>query len=183
MIEPQLLPCVRARCRKFHVHAVYFHFAFVAPSKLEVYLDPSGTSEMDYFRRKIPSQLDRVLDISLLNISLQLTESLRRSFEPLRLDKGILDSRSFLTALINHRKQKYEILDSPHVLISLSNIRNKKTKYMVLFHLFFLSCTITRPKFRVLIDLFRLFAHTQSTKIYDPFSHILSFVRPFDRNI
>ena len=52
---------------------------------------------------------------------------------------------------------------------------------MVLFHLLFLLCTTIRPKISVLIDLFVLFAHDHSTKIYSPLSFILSFcttIRP-----
>ena len=45
---------------------------------------------------------------------------------------------------------------------------------MVPFHLIFLLCTTIRPKIRVLIDLFLLFAHDHSTKIYDRLSFILS---------
>ena len=77
-----------------------------------------------------------------------------------------------------------------------------RQKYMVLFHLLFLLCTITRPKIRILGDLFLLFDHDYLTEIYGPLSFILSFVhnhssntqgplrfvsficaRPFDKNI
>ena len=55
---------------------------------------------------------------------------------------------------------------------------------MVLFHLFFLLHKTFRPKYMILIDLFLLFAHDHSTKIYGPLSFILSFaidrVRPKD---
>ena len=44
---------------------------------------------------------------------------------------------------------------------------------MVLFHLFFL-CTAIRPKIRVAISFFLLFAHDHSTKIYDRLSFIFS---------
>ena len=64
---------------------------------------------------------------------------------------------------------------SPYVLISLSNTRNEQTKYMFLFHLLFLLCTTIRPRIMVLIDLFLLFAHGHSTKMYGPLSFILSF--------
>ena len=70
---------------------------------------------------------------------------------------------------------------------------------MILFHLFFLCarpfgqksgsiliyflylCTTIRPKIRVLINLFLIFAHDHSTEIYDHLSLILSFcptIRP-----
>ena len=52
---------------------------------------------------------------------------------------------------------------------------------MVLFHLIFLLCTTIRPKIRVHTDLFLLFAHDHSTKVYDSLSFILS--RPFDLKI
>ena len=55
---------------------------------------------------------------------------------------------------------------------------------MVLFHLFFLLCTTIRPKIRVLIDLFLLFAHDHSTKMYGPLSYILplcTIIRPKTR--
>ena len=45
---------------------------------------------------------------------------------------------------------------------------------MVLFHLFFLLGTTIRPKIRVVIYLFFLFACDHLTKIYDPLSFILS---------
>ena len=45
---------------------------------------------------------------------------------------------------------------------------------MVLFHLFILLCMTIRPKIRVVIYLFLLFACNHSTKIYDPLSFILS---------
>ena len=70
-------------------------------------------------------------------------------------------------------------MDSPHVLVSLSNTRNEKTKYMVLFCLLFLLCTAIRPKVRVLIDLFRSFPHDHSSEISGPLSFILSFVHLF----
>ena len=47
---------------------------------------------------------------------------------------------------------------------------------MVFFHLVFLQCTTIRPKIRVLNDLFLLFAHDHSTKIYGLLLVILSFV-------
>ena len=37
-------------------------------------------------------------------------------------------------------------------------------------------CTTIRPEFRVSTDLFLLFAHDHSTKIYGPLSFNLSFV-------
>ena len=74
-------------------------------------------------------------------------------------------------------------MDSHHVLISLSNTRNAKTKYLVFFHLLFLLCTVIRPRTMVLIDLFLLFAHDQSTNIYGPLSFNFFCTRPFDQNI
>ena len=50
-----------------------------------------------------------------------------------------------------------------------------RQKYMSLFYLFFILYTTIRP-IRVIIDLFILFAHDQSTKLYGPLSFILSFV-------
>ena len=47
---------------------------------------------------------------------------------------------------------------------------------MFLFYLFFLLCTIIRPKIRSLIDLHLLFAHDHSARIYGPLSCNLSFV-------
>ena len=44
---------------------------------------------------------------------------------------------------------------------------------MVFFHLFFLLCTTIQPNIRVLIDLFLLFAHDPSTKMYGPLPYIL----------
>ena len=71
-------------------------------------------------------------------------------------------------------------MDSLHVLVSLSNTRNENTKYMILFHLFFLLCTTIRPKIRVFIDLFILFAHDYSIKIYGPLSFLFfcTIIRP-----
>ena len=75
-------------------------------------------------------------------------------------------------------------MDSPCVLISLSNTSNEKTKYMVLFHLFFLLSSTIPPKVMVLIDLFLLFARDHST-INTWSSSVYSFFckRPFDQNI
>ena len=47
---------------------------------------------------------------------------------------------------------------------------------MVLFQLIFLSYTTIGPRLRVLTDLFLIFAHDHSTKIYGPLSFILSLV-------
>ena len=60
-----------------------------------------------------------------------------------------------------------------------------RQKYMVLFHLIFLLCMTIQPKIRVLIDLFLLFAHDHSTKLYGPLSFILSLfcARPFDQKL
>ena len=60
-----------------------------------------------------------------------------------------------------------------------------RLKYMVLFHLIFLLCMTIQPKIRVLIDLFLLFAHDHSTKLYGPLSFILSLfcARPFDQKL
>ena len=58
----------------------------------------------------------------------------------------------------------------------MSNVRNEKIKYLVLFYyLFFLFCTVIRPRIMLLIDLFLLFANDHSTKIYGPLSFI-SFI-------
>ena len=54
---------------------------------------------------------------------------------------------------------------------------------MVLFHLIFLLCTTIRPKIRVHTDLFLLFAHDHSTKVYGPLSFILSFVHDHSTKI
>ena len=57
---------------------------------------------------------------------------------------------------------------------------------MVLFHLFFLFCTTIRPKIRSLTDLYLLFAHDHSTKIYDPLSVFHLFflcAQPFDQTL
>ena len=51
-----------------------------------------------------------------------------------------------------------------------------KYMHMVLFHLFFLLCTIIRPKRRVLIDLFFLFVHNHPTKIR---GHSCSLIQSF----
>ena len=51
-----------------------------------------------------------------------------------------------------------------------------RLKYMVLFHLIFLLCTTIRPRLRVFTDLFLLFAHYHSSKMYCPLSFIFSFV-------
>ena len=51
-----------------------------------------------------------------------------------------------------------------------------RPKYMFLFHLFFLLSTTVRPKITVHTDLFLLFVHDYSTKIYGLLSFILSFV-------
>ena len=100
-----------------------------------------------------------------------------KSFQQLGLTKGILDSCYLVIPLINTKnKTKNEILDSPRILVSWSNTRNEKTKYMVLFYLFFLLCTTTWPKIRVLIDWFRLFPHEHLIEIYGPLLFILSFV-------
>ena len=47
---------------------------------------------------------------------------------------------------------------------------------MVLLHLIFLLCTAIRPKIRFHIDLFLLFGHNHSIKVYGPLSFIVSFV-------
>ena len=47
---------------------------------------------------------------------------------------------------------------------------------MARFHLMFLLYVIIRPKIRVLIDLFLLWAHDYSTKINGPLSFILSLM-------
>ena len=52
-----------------------------------------------------------------------------------------------------------------------------RSKYMVLYHSFFLLCTTIRPKARVLTDLFLLFIHDHLTKIYVPLSFNLYFVQ------
>ena len=46
---------------------------------------------------------------------------------------------------------------------------------MVLFHLIFLLPKTILPKIRVYTDLFLLFAHDHSTKVYCPLSFTLSF--------
>ena len=51
-----------------------------------------------------------------------------------------------------------------------------RPKYMVLYHLFFHLCTISRPTARVLTDLFLLFVHEHSTKIFGSLSFNLSIV-------
>ena len=51
-----------------------------------------------------------------------------------------------------------------------------RPKYMVLFHLFFLLSTTIRPKIKVHTDLFLLFLHDHSTKVYGPLSFIPSFL-------
>ena len=59
-----------------------------------------------------------------------------------------------------------------------------RPKYVVLLHLFFLLGTTIWPKIRVHTDLFFLFVHNHSTKVYGPLSFILFFcARPFDKNI
>ena len=50
-------------------------------------------------------------------------------------------------------------------------------------HLLFLLCTISWPKINSLIDLFLLFAHDHSTKIYDHLSFILSLCTTIPLNI
>ena len=77
------------------------------------------------FRKRASSWMfDRILTaILLINLS-NLTEALRRSFLPLGLHKGILDSPCLLILLI-YTKQQDEILNWPRVLISLSNTRKK----------------------------------------------------------
>ena len=53
--------------------------------------------------------------------------------------------------------------------------------HMALVSLILSLCTAFRPKIRILIDLFLLFAHDNSTKIYGPLSFILSLcttIRP-----
>ena len=49
---------------------------------------------------------DRVLDMTLPNNLVQLTEGLKRSFLTLGLGKGILNSRSFVIPLINSKNKK-----------------------------------------------------------------------------
>ena len=49
---------------------------------------------------------------------------------------------------------------------------------MVLFHLFFLLCTIIRPRLRILTDLFLLFADDHSKK-YIVLFHLFSFIYYF----
>ena len=44
-------------------------------------------------------------------------------------------------------------------------------------------CTTIRPEFRVPTDLFLLFAHDHSTKIYGPLSFNLSFVHDHSTKI
>ena len=85
-----------------------------------------------YFWRRAPSWIfDRILNASLTNNLLQLEESLRRGFPSLGLNKGILDIPCLppnSLDLHQTQKQQDEILDSPRVLISLSNARNKNIK-------------------------------------------------------
>ena len=51
-----------------------------------------------------------------------------------------------------------------------------RPKYMVLYHVFFLLWKTIRPRVRVLNDLFILFVHDHSTKIYDPLLFVLPSV-------
>ena len=51
-----------------------------------------------------------------------------------------------------------------------------RSKYIVLFHLFFLLCMTIRRRLRVLTDLFLLFAHDHLTKRYGLLLFDLSFV-------
>ena len=51
-----------------------------------------------------------------------------------------------------------------------------RQKYMVLFHLSFHLYTTIRPRNYGPIDLFLLYAHNDSTEIYDPLSFIRSFM-------
>ena len=163
---------------------------------------------VDCFRRKTPSQMfDRVLDMPLHNNLLQLTEGLRRSFPPLGLGKGILDSRSLVIPLINTKNKKMESWTHPTSSFPWATIGTKRqniwssfiysffcarpfdqklgssliyfvhfyttirAKYMVLFHLFFLLCTIIRPKVKLLIDLF-LSLHTTIRPKYMVLFHL-----------
>ena len=158
---------------------------------------------------------DRVLDMPLHNNLLQLIEGLRRSFPPLGLGKGILDSRSLVISLINTKNKKMESWTHPTSPFPWATTGAKRqniwssfiysffcarpfdqklacsliyfvhfhttirVKYMVLFHLFFLLCTIIRPKVKLLIDLFISFTHDHSTEIYGPLSFVLSFVQDY----
>ena len=54
--------------------------------------------------------------------------------------------------------------------------RTIRPNYMVLFHLFFPLCTTIRPRLKVPTDLFHLFTHDHSAKIYGSLSFILSLV-------
>ena len=73
-------------------------------------------------------------------------------------------------------------MDLTCVLGSLSNTRNKNTKYMVLFYLFVLLRTIISPKIRVLVNVF-LFTQGQSTKIHGLLSFFLSFANDHSTKI
>ena len=58
-----------------------------------------------------------------------------------------------------------------------------RQKYMVLFHLIFLLSTTILPNIRVHTDLFLLFAHDHSTKVYSPLSFTFFWAQAFDKNI
>ena len=50
-----------------------------------------------------------------------------------------------------------------------------RPKYMVFFHLYFLLSTTIQPILKVLTDLFLLFAHSHSTKMYRSLWFVLLF--------
>ena len=109
--------CTPVCSYKFHALTVYLHSTFTVLSIRGafgvqsnicggVFLQKqSSVKAVGYFGRRAPSCIfdrvfDRILNVTLPNSLLQLEKGLRRSFPPLELHKGILDSPCLLTVFI-----------------------------------------------------------------------------------
>ena len=84
----------------------------------------------------------------------------------------------FLSFPINHSTKIYGL----HSFISFIYTRPFDQNIWPTF-IFLLLCTTIRPKMKVLIDLFLLFAHDHSTKLYGPLSYILLLCTTIRRKI